>query len=40
VDRPPDDDLFLATVSLRPHFQVADPGLALRSVVELPPSAA
>jgi type VI secretion system protein ImpC len=39
VDKVPNYDGLVATLALRPHFQVADPGLALRLAVELPPPA-
>jgi type VI secretion system protein ImpC len=39
VEKAPNHDGLVAKLALRPHFQVADPGLALRLAFELPPSA-
>ena len=39
VEKAPNHAGLVAKLALRPHFQVADPGLALRLAFELPPSA-
>ena len=38
VEKIPHQDGFVAKLALRPHFQVADPGLPLRLAFQLPPS--
>ena len=38
VEKAPNQDALVAKLALRPHFQVADPGLALRLAFELPPA--